>query len=220
MKFAWSFSSLSDYLNCPLQYYKVRVSKEIPREETEAMRYGTITHKHLEDRLVEKAPLPEHLTFMERFVRKLETSDGEPFAEQKMAIDDKFEPVDWFDKKAWCRAIVDVGLRTGEAVWQGDYKTGKRKPGSDQLMLSAALRMHSDPEVEYVSTSYIWLKDRKMDSGGKYPRSELPNIWKHFLPRIARLEAAYEKNAWPAKPSGLCPWCPVTKAHCKFSKHG
>lgn len=216
---SFSFSSLGDFLNCPLMYYKVRVSKEVARGETEEMKHGNIVHKKLELRLTDGETLTEDLAFMEPFIQRLENTEGEKFAEQKMAITEKFEPCDWFDKKAWCRAIVDVGLRYGTVVWQGDYKTGKRKPGSDQLMLSAAVRMHIDEDVDYVHTSYIWLRDRKMDTGGAFTRAQIPEIWQHFLPRVRRLELAYEKNAWPARPSGLCGWCPVGKAHCKYAKH-
>ena len=41
-----------------------------------------------------------------------------------------------------------------------------------------------------------------------------------FIPRIRRMERAYEQDTWPAKPSGLCAgWCPVkTCPHYKDKK--
>jgi CRISPR/Cas system-associated exonuclease Cas4 (RecB family) len=214
---AWSYSSLSQFVNCPRQYQLLKVTKEIVQRETEEMKWGTQVHKHLEDRVKDNKPLPESLSHLEPLVRKITNQDGEISTEKQMAIDAEFKPVTWFDKGAWCRGIVDIGIRNGRRVWVGDYKTGKRRPDSDQLMLFAALLMHHEPEVDTVHTSFIWLKDRALDTE-KYTREQLPEIWKHFMPKITRLEAAFEKDKWPAKPSGLCGWCPATKAHCEFSK--
>lgn len=215
---AWSYSALNDFINCPRQY-NLKKTKQLAFVESDDMRVGRIRHKQLEDRLVSGTPLPKELAQMEPFIQRIAAAEGEKLAETKRTIDPEFKPVTWFSKDAWVRSIMDVGIAKPTEVWIGDYKTGKRRPGSDQLMLAAALEMHHRPEVERVRTSFIWLKENKLDSE-VYVRDQLPTIWQHFMPKVARLESAFEKDRWPAQPSGLCGWCDATKSQCEFSKKG
>lgn len=214
---AWSYSALKDFIQCPRKYQLMKVTKEIPYGETSPeIEEGKRVHKFLENRLLLKEPLPEKLVHMESFIQKLETSKGEAFGERKMTIDASFKPVTWFDKSAWCRGIADVGLEKPEEIWIGDYKTGKRWVDTDQLKLFAALSFYLNPALKKAKTSFIWLKEKKIDNE-TYTRDQLPEIWKHFMPKLARLENAYEKDQWPEKPSALCGWCPAKKHQCKFS---
>lgn len=212
----WSYSSLNTFTNCPRQYQLTKVTGKLVQQETEQMRWGTEVHKHLENRVVEHTPLPDYLNHLEPLVMKL-MSKGEVTAETKRAIDNEFQPCGWEDRSAWCRGIVDVSRRTGKTKWVGDWKTGRRRQDSDQLMLFAALEMHHDPTIEEVTTSFIWLKEKKLDTA-YYKRDQLTAIWNHFMPKVIRLETAFEKDHWPARPSGLCGWCPATKQHCEFAK--
>lgn len=214
---AWSFSSLNQFVNCPRQYQLLRVTKEVKQVESTEMKWGNEVHKHLENRVKDGTPLPDSLSHLEGLVRKILHYEGEVHTEKQLCINEEFKPIGWFDKDAWCRGIVDIGVRQGKRYWVGDYKTGKRRPDSDQLMLFAALVLHHNPDIDTVRTSYIWLKDRSIDTE-RYTREQLPEIWQHFMPKITRLEKAYEQDKWQSKPSGLCSWCPVTKAHCEFSK--
>lgn len=214
---AWSYSALKDFLQCPRKYQLMKVTKEIPFGETSLqIEEGKQIHKALEDRLLTKEPLPEELVHMESFIQKLETSEGNIFGERKMTIDAEFKPVSWFDKGAWCRGIADVGLEKQKAIWIGDYKTGKRWVDSAQLKLFAALAFYHNPELKKAKTSFIWLKEKKIDNE-TYTREQLPEIWKEFMPKLARLERAYEEDKWQEKPGPLCAWCPAKKHQCKFS---
>ena len=40
----WSFSKLKAFETCPKQFYHVKILKEYPQKETDAMRYGTDVH--------------------------------------------------------------------------------------------------------------------------------------------------------------------------------
>ena len=96
------------------------------------------------------------------------------------------------------------------------WKTGKRKPNSDQLMLFAALAFAYYPWIEKVVCGFIWLKDSSFDKE-IYTREQIQEIWSEFLPRVDRLEIAFNEDKWQAKPSGLCRnWCPVGKKLCEF----
>ncbi len=215
---AWSYSSLNDFLNCPRSYQLKRVTKECKEEESVAMKNGNIVHKHLEDRVNVYTPLPTELEWMEPHISTLERAGGEIIAERRVTLNDKFEITTWFAKDAWLRAKLDLTLRFSypPASLVFDYKTGKRKVDGDQLMLFAGLEFILYPATQEVRTGYIWLKDKVIDKQIFVPKDK-PRIWGHFLPKVERLAQAHEKDVWPCKPSGLCPWCPARKAQCEYS---
>lgn len=210
---AWTFSSLEKFETCPRQFYHVRVKKDIKEPPTEAIKWGNEVHKALELRVTEGKPLPEGMTQWEGIAAKLESMPGQKLAEYKMSIDENFEPADWWT--CWSRGISDLVVVNGKVAANFDYKTGKRKP-TEQLALYAAYTFAHFPEVEEVHTGFIWLKDRKIDKE-KFTREDIPVIWQQFVPRVNKLESAYERDSWPCKPSGLCKgWCPVKT--CDFYK--
>jgi hypothetical protein len=99
-----------------------------------------------------------------------------------------------------------------------DWKTGKRKMDSDQLLLMAAFLFTYYPKVSVVDTGFVWLKENKIDRK-EVSRNDVGTIWGTFVQRSKRLETAYEQDVWLAKPSGLCNgWCPVPRRLCEFSK--
>lgn len=214
---AWSFSALNDFLNCNLQYYLTKVAKSCKVKETEEMKYGKISHKQLELRVSDKTPLPDHLMWLEPMISKLEASGAELTPEKQIALNKGFGQVSWFDKKTWLRIIVDLAARYETESLLLDYKTGKRKQDTDQLMLFAGAEFAMYPKVEKVKAGYIWMKEKKLDSE-VYTRDDIPQIWNHFLPKVERLNKAFEDDLWPARPSGLCPWCPATLKECKHAK--
>lgn len=214
---AWSFSSLNDFANCPLSFKLKRVTKECPSVETEAMRHGTIQHEHLELRVRDGKELPPELQWMESRIKIIEDSGGELIAEEKVALTKGLQVTEFFAKDVWVRGVKDLTVRYENKSVVLDHKTGKRKFDSDQLMLFAGFEFAARPEIDEVRTGYIWLKDKKIDSE-TYTRRDIPMIWSHFVPKVERLEKAYETDSWPAKPSGLCPWCPATLAQCKYAK--
>lgn len=211
----WSYSTLTAYETCPLKYYASKVSKEFPEKQTEATLWGNRVHNALEHRIKDKTKLPEG---MEQWEPLAEMFCGHPantmvFTEKRYALNDKFRPTDW--DSAWVRGILDVGLVKGEKAKVYDWKTGKVKPDSTQLMLFAAFVLHSHRQVNKVKTGFIWLADGSITEA-KYDRDGLPAIWEEFLPRVKRWENAYANDKWEPKPSGLCgKWCPNLK--CNFN---
>jgi hypothetical protein len=176
-------------------------------------------HTALEDYVKDGTPLPEGMTQWDGIAAKLKALPGEKHTEIQFAIDANFQPCDW--KGSWSRGIADLLVIYKDKALVADYKTGKRKP-TEQLDLYANYVFHHYPQVNVVTTGFIWLKEKKVDwnSGrpGKQPiyRAEVPFVWAEFLPRVRKLESAYERDKWPAKTSGLCKaWCPVLS--CEFN---
>ena len=213
---SWSYSALSAFETCPRRYQLTRVTKEVVEPPSEAMTWGNRVHQMLEDYAKNQTPIPGELQKYQRYVDKILDRDGKHIIEEKLAINDRFNPTGWMSKDTWCRGIVDIGVIGETKGYLLDWKTGKRKPDMTQLQLFAALAFAHYPWIDEVVTGFIWLKDGKMDKN-RFWRADLPDIWNGFLPGVKRLELAFESDKWPAKPSGLCKnWCPVGKSRCEF----
>lgn len=210
---AWTYSLLDKFETCPKQYYHLKVVKDVVDTPHVANEWGNRVHTALEYRIRDGTPLPEGMTQWEGIAGKLEAIPGVKYCEQRMAIDENFQPTDW--KQAWSRGMADLNIVSGSTGLSLDYKTGKRKP-SEQLMLYAGYMFAYYPQLTQVDTGFVWLKDKKIDKQ-RFTRDQVPAIWQEFLPRYHRLLRAYERDAWPPNPSGLCNgWCPVKS--CQFYK--
>ena len=210
---AWTYSHLDKFETCPKQFYHTSVVRDFVSPPTDAIKWGETVHKAFEDWINFKTPLPEGMTQWQSIADKLAAMPGEKNTEIKMAVDKNFKPAPW--KEAWSRGIADLVVTYKDSAVVIDYKTGKRKP-SEQLGLYAAYTFANYPEVSQVSTGFVWLKEKKIEKTTIY-RDEVPAIWQELLPRVARLESAYEQDKWPARPSGLCKgWCPVKT--CQYYK--
>ena len=213
---AWSFSSLSAFEQCPLRYKLTRVTKLIKEPPTEATTWGNRVHKALEERVRDGTPLPATIAGYEPLAAKLANSRGEVLVEQKVSVNAKLQPTEYFAKDVWCRGVLDVAVIGDRSALILDWKTGKRKDDLDQLKLFAGMAFAYYPALEKVDTGFVWLKDNKVDRQA-FTRKQVGDIWATFLPRVKRLNLAFENDRWPANPSGLCRnYCPVGKTNCDF----
>lgn len=210
---AWTYSQLDKFETCPRQFYHVRVKKDIKEPPTEATIWGEKAHTAMELRVKEGTPLPEGMTQWEGIASKFAALPGQKLCEEQMAVDKNFQPADW--NNAWSRGIADLLVIHGDKAGVFDYKTGKRKL-TEQLKLYVGYTFAAYPQVNYVTTGFVWLRDKKIDKE-TFHRDSVADIWREFLPRVRKLESAYERDAWPCRPSGLCRgWCPVKT--CEFYK--
>jgi hypothetical protein len=209
---AWTYSQLDSFESCPKKFYHLKVIRDIVEPPTEHTVWGTKVHTAFENFILHGELLPEGMTQWQPIANKIAKLGGEKHAELKFAIDKNFQPADW--DNAWSRGIADLVVINGKNAVVMDYKTGKRKP-TEQLDLYAAYVFHYYPEVQEVTTVFVWLKEKKLDKK-KVMRKELADVWQGLLPRAIRLERAYDKEEWPARSSGLCKaWCPVIT--CSFN---
>lgn len=216
--FTWSHTALTSFETCPRRHYLTRVTKEVVEPPSEVLTWGREVHKALEKRLLGQAALPAHLSHCEPLVQSLTSKHGKRLVEEKLTIDSAFRPCGWWDKNAWCRVVVDVGIMGSQNALLGDWKTGRRKPENDQLELFAAVAFAHFPYLSAVHTVFLWLKDKKLDHA-VFTHEQVGEIWNNYLPRVKRFEEAFKTNTWHPKPSGLCgKWCPVTRKHCEFGK--
>ncbi len=209
----WSWSSLQSFETCPKRHYLTKIIKMVTEPTTPALAEGRATHKALEDGVNGKPVAPSYHKYLP-IVAKLRAAKGQKHPEVKFAVTANFHRTGFFDRDAWCRGVIDlavVGNKTGVML---DYKTGKVKIDSDQLKLFSAAGFGMYPFLERIKAGYVWLEHNRIDVQD-YARSDVGGIWADFMPRVKRLEIAQEKSEWPAKPSGLCGWCPVGPSRCE-----
>lgn len=212
----WSYSALNAYETCPHRYNLCRVTKKVVEPQNSASIEGNRTHKSMEMAALGKVALPKHLKKYQKYIDGIFRYEGKRVVEVRMAVDKNFRPCTWMAKEVWCRGIVDIGVIGSKTAIVMDWKTGKRKPDSDQLKLFAAMVFAHYPWVEKVLTGFIWMKFGTIDQATFY-KKDVPDIWNEFIPRVGRIERSMAQDKWLAKPSGLCrEWCPVGRNLCEF----
>jgi len=208
-EFAWSFSALTRYENCPKQYYHISVAKDVKDEGSEFSEEGQIVHSGLYNRICKGKPLPLNYRYLESTAAKFVGLPGETSGELKFAMSRNFAPVQYFDKSVFVRVVVDLLNVRDNTALVVDWKTGKPKMGFLQLELTAAVLSTHLPEIENFKLAYVWLQDKKVTST-VLPKSGVVGVWNNLLPRVAKIEEALKTGSFPLKKSGLCKYCPVT----------
>jgi len=214
-KLAHSYSAIKLFENCPLRYYRQRVVKDIVDEPGAASLYGTRVHEDLEKRIRDKAPLPDDQSKMEPICRRL---DAEPdvVAEKELVLNADLEPTTWWADDAWLRSKIDVLVIDGDRALVIDWKTGKRRPDTFQMDLFAAQVFKHYPNINTVRTMLAWVKFNETDVED-YHRDGMNHLWADVMQRIRRIYDALEMGNWPARPSGLCRYCPA-RGDCEYAK--
>jgi CRISPR/Cas system-associated exonuclease Cas4 (RecB family) len=97
----------------------------------------------------------------------------------------------------------------------GGLEDGKRRPDFDQLEMFALAVFSFWPSITKVSSMFVWTKENAIDKE-MYRVEHKDEMWTRLMTRIHRVEKSLETDNWPAKPSGLCKFCPC-KGFCEFA---
>jgi CRISPR/Cas system-associated exonuclease Cas4 (RecB family) len=212
----WSFSGLKQFVNCPKQFYEVKVACNFEQKVSAQMQYGTEVHKALEDYARERKPLPTHYKKFKSLVDVLLEIPGEKFIEYKMALTKDKEPCAFYSSDYWVRGITDIMIVDNDYAFVIDYKTGSNKyPDPKQLKLMALMTFAHFPNVQTVKAGLLFVAHNSF-LPDDYLRKKQDEYWKDFTPDLMRMELAHKTNHWQPNPSPLCRWCPVTT--CDFHK--
>ena len=219
IRLAHSYSSLKQFENCPQRYYRQRILKDVKDEGGEASKYGERIHEMLERRLRDNDELPQEAARYEALCKGVEklAEGGELFVEKEMVLNANREPTGWWDSDAWLRSKLDVLVIKGNDAVVMDWKTGKRKPDFFQMEIFAGQVFKHFPDIQRVKTTLVWLKDMKMDSETYTRVADITGIWGGISSATSRIEQALYFDNWPARPSGLCGWCPA-QSTCKWAR--
>lgn len=213
---AWSHSRLDTFKNCPKQFYRKFVAKDVEDPLNEAGNFGTRVHTAFEEYLKSNIPLTDETKHWQSYIDGIKAIPGTMLVECKYAIDKSLQPVPFFSSSAWCRGIIDTLHLNGAVSVAIDHKTGKQKPDSTQLVLCALLVFLHHPEVETVVTRFEWLKSGERTEAS-FERTDMDMMWAKFIPTLYQYKEAFTLEMFNPRPSGLCNgWCPVTD--CEFWK--
>lgn len=214
---SWSYSKKKNYDTCPKRHYEVDIQKNYT-ESSEQLEWGNAVHKALADACSGKAPLPDTMREYQKWVDVVKGAPGKLLVEQKFAITRDFQSSPYFGQSVWYRGICDVLCLNGNTATALDWKTGKIKHDSIQLMLMAQCIFTFYPEIKQVKTRFIWLQE-DCTTPEIWNRDTIMREWVPLLPEIAAMEAASQTLTYPPKPGKLCrSWCPVTS--CPFHGKG
>lgn len=212
----WSYSGLKDYVNCPRQYYEVKIAKTFFKKPTEQMLYGTAVHSALEDYVSKGKPLEKNYERYRPLLDALLEIEGERYPEYRMALNADLQPCSFGAKDYWVRGIVDLAIVDGDTAHIVDYKTGSPKyPDVKQLKLMSLMTYAHFPEVTKIKAGLVFVA-HNVFIDEEYDRDQSETMWKEFLPDLERLKMSHEHNKWPENPTPLCGWCPVNT--CQFNK--
>ena len=208
-KTPWSYSVLSMFEQCPKKFYHLKIARDIKDSDSSFSSEGKEIHDAMFQRVIKGKPLPLPIRQYEKIAARFADSKGEKYGEMKMCLNNKFEPVDWFAKDAWVRAIVDLLIVRDNTAIIVDWKTGKKRLDWTQLQLTAAVLSRLMPEIENFKLVFAWLRNSEF-STEDIKRGEIKGIWAGLLPRVKLIEQSKATTSFGAKESGLCRYCPVT----------
>jgi hypothetical protein len=219
--FSWSFTALTNFEGCSARYAAEKFYCTTQWVDTPQIIWGNRVHGTSEDMLKGK-PVTDLEAYepvrkyVEAFLKQ-RALGADVIAEQEIALTRDMKPVSWFAKDAWFRVKLDVVIVRGNVANLYDYKTGKFKDDPDQLKICAAAHSIVRPDVDVYNPKYIWTQDQAVSGCDAIAKKDIPGIWEGVLGRVARMEQAWAAENFPARPSGLCPWCPIYDT-CTYAK--
>ncbi len=210
----WSFSKLKAFETCPKQFYHVKILKQYPQEETEAMRYGTDVHLACEEHIRDGKPLPEKYSYVQTSLDALKRIKGDKLCEYELGLTADLEPCGFKAEDVWFRGIADLVILNNEdkLAWVVDYKTGKSARYADkgQLELMALAVFKHFPEVDTVKGGLLFVVSEDLIKDTYTRADDMRKITEKYISKYKQMVIAHDKDVWNANPSGLCrAWCDV-----------
>jgi len=205
--FAWSYSGLSMYENCPRKYWAVKIKKV--DDGNAYNRQGDGEHVSIERFFKMNMPLAEVLLPLQPLFERIRAAPGETYTEQQLCIDERFVPCKYKDwDNAWLRGAGDLVKVNGSVATYFDWKSGKvRKEIEDQVDLTGLLLLRHYPAVQTIKAGVLYYRHGVMVPH-IVQRADEQRLWNSFFARLAPLKESYETDSWPATPNPLCGWCP------------
>lgn len=205
-----SHSFLATYERCPKQAYHKHILKDIPFEETKAIKWGNEVHKALELAINENKPLP---TEMGKYAKYLSALGDGCTAELSLGITSEGHPCDFWDEACWFRGKLDVLKLNGDAGFILDWKTGRPWEDPSELERHGILAMVHFDYLNRIVGAYAWLKEDRIGKTYELNPTKTVKQLVHLDTQIKQL--ADEGKEWPARQNPLCGWCPIKD--CRYN---
>lgn len=215
---SFSYSSLSQFINCPKQYEAHKVLKYIPFTDTEATLYGKDLHLAAEHYIGSGTPLPEKYNYIKSYLDALNAIKGDKFCELELGIsfqNGEYAYCEFEDKNRYWRGIADLVIinEPAEKAYIVDYKTGKSAKYADtkQLGLLAAAIFLKYPNIKLIKGMLLFVVSRETVKED-FIYEERFKIFDKLKEPLLRREISYETGVFNATPNGLCKnFCMATR---------
>ena len=210
----WSYSKLKAFETCPKQFYHVKILKQYPQEETDAMRYGTDVHLACEEHIRDNKPIPKKYSYVQPALDALKRKKGKKLCEYELGLTEDLQPCGFWDKDVWFRGIADLIILNEEdgIAWVVDYKTGKSARYADkgQLELMALAVFKHFPKIHTCNGGLLFVVCKQLITES-YTRPRRENdLEVKYRDKFSQMVIASDNNVWNPNPSGLCrAWCDV-----------
>tara|TARA_Y100000817_G_scaffold303385_1_gene285263 strand:+ start:415 stop:1089 length:675 start_codon:yes stop_codon:yes gene_type:complete len=210
----WSYSKLKAFETCPKQFYHVKILKQYPQEETDAMRYGTDVHLACEKHIRDNKPIPKKYSYVQPALDALKRKKGKKLCEYELGLTEDLQPCGFWDENVWFRGIADLIILNEEdgIAWVVDYKTGKSARYADkgQLELMALAVFKHFPKIHTCNGGLLFVVCKQLITES-YTRPRRENdLEVKYRDKFSQMVIASDNNVWNPNPSGLCrAWCDV-----------
>lgn len=203
MSFAWSYSFLNDFRNCPYKAFRKYVLRDLPKETSPALEEGIRVHYELEQ-FINADAKPDVGKFAYDVASRFRERGAE--AEKKLGMFKTRVAADFWDSDVWGRGKVDVLVVEGDTALIVDWKAGKKREDPTELKVQALLVQCNYP-VAFIHGCYVWLKNEEI--GKTYDLSEVSSTYSEVCETMYKAEECGDSGHWTKKPNALCGWCPV-----------
>jgi len=212
-----SFSSLSNFEQCPWHLYLSKVEK-CPDVAGPAAQRGTEIHDKAENYITGETvsdDLPKELAKFEELFTDLRArySEGDIHVEEDWAFTRDWEVTGWRSDDCWLRMkldALDMESETSARVY--DWKTGRKfgnevKHGQQSLLyvISTFIKW---PKLEFVEASMIYL-DKGETMTTTYSRDQAMLFFDRYNLRFNQATTCVDFKPTPNASS--CKWCPHGK---------
>lgn len=211
---AYSYSAVKLYEQCPSRYKFSRIDR-LQEPSGDAATRGSLIHSEIEAIIKGELPLVSDVVqYLVPQLNKWKLSNAQ--SEMQFAIDDKWNLVDYKDKNAWFRGVIDLYFEENDVATVLDFKTGKERDYSDQVIVYAAIVLATKPHINRVNLAIEFLDSQKNVQYARITRDELGKYKDELANRINTIN---KDNIFAANPSGLCKFCHFRKSNggpCKW----
>jgi hypothetical protein len=208
---SWSYSAISRYEQCALQFYAER-TKQVSSQESFALADGDRVHQLAEGFLLGRIEgVPPDLRQFEKEFKTLKSLGAH--AEEIFVLDKNWERVDgWRHTDARLRAKIDTRVDSMVA----DFKTGRKYDShEDQADLYSTIVFQAIPDLNDIDFEFWYLKngDVSQFTFSRDQQSERLEKWQH------RADILMSETEWKPTKNEYCKYCSVKKEHgCELFK--
>lgn len=207
----WSHTMLQDLSNCLWKGYRKYVAKDLPKEKkSPEQELGIHVHQAFE-KAINAGDVSSLPPIYQPLAKPMVEAGAN--AEVKFGVSRDGEPAEFFGKP-WGRGVLDVLIVGEGTAVLFDWKTGKVREDTRELMAQSYLLKAHYPSITRVVGAYVWLVENRL--GEMHDLTNTDRWLNGTKATLAKAQEALDSDVWPKQPNPLCGWCNVYD--CEFNR--